>query len=884
MMDRLMETFEKDRQVKGTGLFMKAVRLRTEYLKNPIGIDIVRPRLSWNCQDGERQSAWQVTASDDGGKLLWDSGRVPGSRMVHIPWGGEDVAGRTKVIWRVKLWDENGMPGEFSEPAFFETGLLKGSDWKAKWITGNYHAGRKERYPADCFRRCLTVKGKVAKARLYITACGIYEARINGRKAGDYVLAPGITDYRRRIQYQTYDVTELLTEGANEWTLELADGWYRGSVGAWGLTCWYGTETKLLAQLEIYYEDGRKERVATDGRWDWSNDGPVRFADNKDGERVDARKKPSYHGKAKVTDCKVIPSASNNVEIREKERLRGTASGAADGSNTVLLLDFGQNFAGYVELRVKAGEGQKLSMRFGELLDGNGRLTLKNIQCVSKKKTSPLQQVDYICHEGENHYKTKFAIFGFRYVEVSADMEVRPDDFTGIAVYSDMEQTAWFDSSNPLLDQLVRSTLWSARSNSADLPTDCPTRERHGWTGDAQIFFETAGYLMDYGPFARKYLKDLRDSQKKDGRFLQIVPEGGTDFYMAPMNGSPGWSDAGIIMPYRFWKLFGDMQIILENYDAMASYAGFLMKRCGKRGPFSQNLGLKGEAAGYAVNKGQAYGEWAEPADVHVNKWTDMAAPHPEVATAYTSYCMSLMEEMARTLGREEDARIYGEYAQKTREAYQELSRTERFSLDTDRQARLVRPLYFGLLDQGQAEFAGRRLIEALEHYGWRLGTGFLSTPLILYVLSELDIEYAYRLLENEEMPGWLFLPKNGATTIWESWEGTMAQGGIASLNHYSKGAVCEWVFKVMCGAQVKGENHFLLSPRPGGHFTRAGLAWQSIYGKVESGWEKKGSGVEFSFTIPANCTADIVLPGGRKEQAGPGKHVFWEALREVGH
>lgn len=844
---------------------MKAVRLRTEYLVNPIGIDIVAPRLYWNAEGGTKQTAYQIIAKS-GGKIIWNTGKVASSRMTHILYEGQSLHSREKVYWSVKLWDENGEGGEISTGSF-EMGLLENTDWEAKWITGNYKVKKSERYPVDCFRKYISVAQEVQSARLYITACGLYEARLDGEKIGNYCLAPGHTDYRKRVQYQTYDVTELLSVGNHTMTVQLADGWYRGACGAWGIRNQYGTETKLLAQLEISYADGKRDLIVTDESWDWSNDGPIRFADNKDGEVVNANREPSYSGKAKVTNHKVIPTASNNVSVTEHEQFTPTVSKSPNGK---WLLDFGQNIAGYISFRIQANAGQKLTFRFGELLDEEGNLTLKNIQCVSKEKASPLQQIIYTCREGWNDYKTTFAVFGFQYAEVDTDIELKPEDVTAIAVYSDIEQTGFFESSNELLNRFVEATVWSTKGNSLDIPTDCPTRERHGWTGDAQIFFETANYLFDYAAFSKKYLKDVYDWQKKDGRLPQIAPYGGVDFYMWTLNGSVGWSDAGILIPYRFWKLYGDKQILMEYYDRMKRYAQFMMNRCGKLGLMAKPLGLKGEAAKYAVNAGQSYGEWAEPKDVYPNDWKDMVAPHPEVSTAYTSYVIGCMAEIAEELGYTEDAALFRKYSKGSRKAYQAMAELSDYSLDTDRQARLVRPLAFDLLNEQQKEYARKRLVQALENYGWRLGTGFLSTPLILDVLAQYDLDAAYRLLENEEMPGWLFMPKNGATTIWESWEGTQAQGGIASLNHYSKGAVCEWLFKTMCGIRIDGENHFVIAPKPGGSLTHAKAVYHSIYGTVECGWEKTEDGYQFKICIPANTTASVQLPNGEQYELDP--------------
>ena len=846
---------------------MQAIRLKTEHLFDPIGVDFTTPRLFWNCEGGKKQTAYQIVAENDAGVILWDSGKIESSSM-RTRWGGKAVPPKTKVLWNVRLWDEKDAVGDWSE-ASFETGI---NTWSAKWITGDYKVNKKERYPADCFRKTFHA-ADAKKARLYITACGLYEAKLNGQRIGDFIFAPGITDYRKRVQYQTYDVTALLQDGENALTVQLADGWYRGSCGAWGLKNQYGTETKLLAQLELTCADGSVQTITTDESWDWSNDGPIRFADNKDGEVVNANNVPSYQGRAKVTSHPVTPSASNNFPVTEHERLKAKRITTPSGKT---VLDFGQNIAGYAEFTVTAHAGQKIKLRFGELLDENGEFTQKNIQCSSKKITTPLQQVIYTCKEGENHYKTTFAIFGFQYVLVETDVAFQPEDFTAIAVYSNMERTGFFESSNALLDKFVENTVWSAKNNHADLPTDCPTRERHGWTGDAQIFCPTASYLFDYLPFAEKYLNDVYDWQKKNGCLPQIAPEGGTDFYMRAMNGSVGWADAGVLMPYVLWKQYDDIDVLKKYLPGMRRYAKFMQNRCGKWYPTAKRTGLHGEDKRYLSNYGQAYGEWAEPESVHHMTWKDCAVPHPEVATAYTAHVMDCMAEIEAALGNEAEAKAYREFAAGCRRSYQALRRIPAYPLDTDRQAQLVRPLAFKLLDETQTEYAQKRLLTALEHFSWRIGTGFLSTPLILDVLADIDLESAYRLLENEEMPGWLFMPKSGATTIWEAWEGNATEnGGIASLNHYSKGAVVAWLFDTMCGIRVDGENHFVIASHPGGHFTRAKAVYDSVYGRVESGWEKAMDCWKYTVTIPTNCTAELHLPEKTPVTLESGTHTF---------
>ena len=839
---------------------MKAIRLRTEYLVSPIGIDIQNPRLMWNCEGGTKQTAYRIIAKT-GDRIVWDSRKVV-SESMHADYPN-DLASRQRVEWKVTLWDENDKEGD-KVSAFFEMGLLNASDFKAKWITGNYRVKKKKRYSVDCFKKQFNAQN-ISKARLYITACGLYEARINGKRVGDFVLAPGHTDYTKRIQLQTYGVTNFLCDGENVFTVELADGWYRGSCGAWGRRNQYGTQTKLYAQLEITDQSGNRSIIGTDQTWTWSNDGEIRFADNKDGEIVEAWRTPSYNGFAKETKCDVMPVSSNNVPVTEHEKFSAvnvitTPSGAK-------VLDFGQNIAGYISFAVTAKKGQKIKLRFGEMFDENGEFTQKNIQCANKKRTkvTPLQQVEYYCKDGSNEYKTKFAIFGFQYVLIETDVKWEKEDFTAVAVYSDMEETLSFDSSNALLNKLVAATRWSAKNNHADVPTDCPTRERHGWTGDAQVFCNTASYLFNYAPFARKYVSDMIDGQRKNGKFRQITPKGGIDFYMDFMDGSAGWSDAGVLIPYRIYKRYGDKKILENSYAAMKKYADFKIKTLGKWYPTAVRTGIDRKYKKYISNYGQSYGEWAEPTEVHITGFKDFASPHPEETTAYIVYMLQTMAEIAEVLGKADDQKRFSEYAEKAKIGYGKLIECPKFSLDTDRQAKLVRPLYLGLLDEKQAEFAKKSLIAALEHYDWRLGTGFLSTPFILYVLEKIDVEYAYRLLENEQMPGWLFMPKMNANTIWESWEGTQAQGGIASLDHYSKGAVLEWVFSEMCGIQVSGENEFTIAPKAGGRFTFAKCEYQSVYGKVSCGWRREGGKTVYTISVPANTSARIVLPDGER-------------------
>ena len=841
---------------------MKAVRLRTEYLEDPIGIDIQHPRLFWNCEGGKMQTAYRIRSDK------WDSGKIQSSSMraeYPLP-----LSGRERVTYTVTLWDENDVEGESSKEAFFETGLLGRSDWTASWIRGDYRVNVKRRYQVDCFRKTFRA-GKVKQARLYLSALGLYEAYLNGEKVGNAILTPGSTDPRVRVQCDAYDVTGRIREGENEIVLYLADGWYRGSIGAKGFTYVFGKETKVIAQLELTDDSDRRVTVGTDRSWGWSNDGPIRFADLKDGETVDNRMAPSFAGRAVETDYGGRMTASNAPHVIETGRYAPVGVTRTKTGRTTLT--FAHNLAGYLSFRLYAKDGDRIRVVLGERLDANGDVTLENVQCVRKGKRTPLQEITVICKEGVNDYTSRFFYGGFQYATIETDADSEKAAFWQVAVSSDLKETASFRCSSDLVNTFYDNTVRSLRSNSVDIPTDCPTRERMGWTGDSQVIFHTASYLFEYGAFIRKHVRDIFDRQDKNGRLPQIAPYSAEDWFMDVMNGSVGWADAGVLIPYRMYQKYGDLNILKENYEGMARYAEFMIRRCGRAKGFyalyAKPLHLSGANKKYGVNTGQSYGEWAEPNDVKAFVWTDFAEPHPEESMAYTVYTLSLMAEISSMLGKAENESRFRTYAEGVKRAYQELVTKPRFSLDTDRQCKLVRPLYLGLLTDEQTEFAKKRLIRALDAYDWRLGTGFLSTPFILDVLCGIDPEYAYRLLENEKMPGWLYMAVHSTGTIWEGWEGPNAQAGIASLNHYSKGAMVEWLFSGMLGIRVAGENHFELRPVVGGHVTHAEGSYDSLYGTVRCAWTRAGDKVNYHFEIPCNTTADLCIGQTRQVLTG---------------
>jgi alpha-L-rhamnosidase len=862
---------------------MKATNLRTEYLVEPLGLGTARPRFYWNCDGGLTQTAYRIVAHRDG-STVWDSGVVPSSRMAHIPYDGERLRSRDRVEWTVTLWDEDGVEGQPATSGF-ELGLLDPSDWSALWIRGDYTPKKNTRYPVDHFRSSFATRGGIRRARLYATACGVYDAHINGRRVGEYRLAPGSTDYNHRLQYQTYDVTELLG-AANLLDLRLADGWYRGSLGAFGATNVFGRETKLMFQLEIDYADGTRETIRSDDSVAWSNDGPLRFADLQDGEVYDASKTPTFSGRARVAKPGRRPTASDNVEPRHQEVFTPVLLTTPSGAR---VLDFGQNIAGVVSFEVTGRRGQRVRLRMGETLDADGEFTQTNFQehrpvreykrvtellvmtgnskrVRGEMQPTPLQQVEVLCAGGTTSYTTEFAVFGFRYALVETDIDIDPDDFRAIAVYSDMTATGEFECSNPQVNRFLQNTRWSMKGNFLDVPTDCPTRERLGWTGDAQIFFDTASYLMDVGSFYRKWLRDLQDNQKKSGKVSAVAPYNGFGMVYDSTGSSVGWGDAAVLTPYRFWKRYGDEQLLRECYPMMKAYGRFMISRTGHK---SKSAAKANPHNKYVYEKGMHLGEWLEPEEFKEVISATTRTLRTEEATAYLHYTMTHLAEVARALGEDEDAALFAEYADGAKRAYEHLFFAEG-TIDTDRQAKLVRPIALGLADGPVRQRLEERLVQAVESRGYTIGTGFLSTPFVLPVLTAAGrADVAYRMLENDTAPSWLAEVKAGATTVWEDWEGKV------SLNHYSPGAVCQWLFDTVAGIRPAGENHFVIAPAPGGTLTWARGEYASLYGRVSSRWELDGGSIRVEVEVPANCAAEVRLPGGACHSVGAGSHTF---------
>ena len=734
--------------------------------------------------------------------------------------------------------------------------------WQAQWIDPEPPHGKDARQPASVLRRRFRAE-ETEDAVLYITCHGLYEARLNGQRVGDFVLAPGTGDYEKRLTVQAYAVSDLLQPGENELTVTLGDGWYRGSVGIDGLRNYHGEDLALLCQLEV----GGKPLLCSDAGWEASQDGPTRENDLQQGEVYDARREEirSWHG-VTLRYCGYSNlSATESVAILEQERFPGKLLTTPNGER---VIDFGQNLAGYTELRVTARAGQRISLWHGETLDENGNFTQKNFDPGDRNKNGIPQRIDYICKDGENVYKPRFTIFGFRYAKIETDADLTDAAFTAVAVYSEMPQTGFFACGNADVNQLFHNSLWSMRSNFCDIPTDCPTRERAGWTGDAALFAPTAVYLMDCYPVLRKWLAECRLAQGKDGLVQNIAPPNGVPSVISNIiQGSAGWGDACVLVPWALYEAYGREEILAENYDMMTRWLGFVEKRAKK----SRLSNRKNPYRRYLVDKGFHFGEWCQPdVDNALAMRTGMSQGAPEVATAYFYRSASLMSRIAQILNKPQDAARYGALAENIKKAYRFACMPEG-RITSDRQCAFVRPLAFGLLEGDEIRAAADALNALVEKNGYHLNTGFLSTPDLCRVLAENGhVDTAYRLLLQEEAPSWLYAVKKGATTIWETWDGVRSDGTVHdSLNHYSYGAITGWLFGGVCGIRLQA-GRLTIRPCPHPSLGRAEAKWRSPVGVIRSAWAYEGNKLTFDFRLP--IPAFIELPNGKHYEAMAGE------------
>ncbi len=718
----------------------------------------------------------------------------------------------------------------------------------AKWIAAKEDINKENRVYSKEFN----IDKKIKKASLSVTALGCYNAYINDEKVGDIVLAPGLTSYAHRLQYQVYDVTEMI-EKENKISIEVGPGWMHSKMNSgWHahrhdpIHDTYDLPYATLAELAIETEDG-KEIIYTDDSWSAAS-GKVLFSDIYDGEIYDATAEEKNLGNAVVFEdiYNGILTEQECEPVREKKRLKPRLFTTPKGER---VLDFGQNISGYVEITVNAKKGDRIELTCGEVLDNDGNFYNENYRGADPVYT-------YICTDGEQTIKPQFTFYGFQYVKiVEAPDDVTADNFTGIAIWSDMERTGDIKTGHSGINQLFSNTIWSQRDNFVDIPTDCPQRdERLGWTGDAQIFAETACYNYNVNLFFDKWLRDVRAEQYESGAIPNTIP----DFYGIGKAGG-AWGDAMTVLPWTMYQFYADEKLLRENFDSMKRYVDFIGKNTGKK-----YLWVEGGEGEY-----QTFGDWlaldAKPGDYK-------GATRDEfVASAYYAYSTELLIKAGKALG--EDMSEY-------EELYANIRKTFIETYDTYKsQTEHIVALHFNLTDNREETAKG--LVKMVRENNNFIATGFVGTPYILYALSESGYtDVAYDLLLQENYPSWLYEVNHGATTIWEHWDGIRDDGtfwstDMNSYNHYAFGAVIGWIYRVAAGIKQEkaGFESVIIEPKPDKRLGWIDVSYKTKYGTIKSKWKYTDDGVKYEISTPVS--AKIVIDG-KTYEVKEGEYVFW--------
>ena len=829
------------------------VHLRCEYLKVPLGIDELQPRLSWTLESSRHnvhQSAYQIEVSSESGALCWDTGRVPSDAMAQIVYVGQALVSRMRYDWRVRVWDESGNVSDWSEHAHWEMGLLEASDWQAQWIGFDSTAGitLDEPLPAPYLRSSFEVSASVKKARLYITARGLYIARLNGRRLGDAALAPGWTDYTKRIEYQTLDVTDALRSGENVFGVMLGEGWYAGHIGYKHQRRHYGAMPQLLAQLELDFEDGTRQIITSSGAWgQWQvTTGAIRSSDFLMGEVYDARLEqfgwdaPGFDASGwqpvytfDAGSARLVAQKAEPIRVLEERTPLSVSSPSAG----VQVFDLGQNIVGWARLRVSGEAGTRVQLRFAEMLQADGMIYTDSLRSAKSTDTFVL------CGGGLETFEPHFTFHGFRFVEVTG-LEGAPtlETITGIVVGSDTPDAGSFECSSALVNQLHSNIRWSQRGNFLSVPTDCPQRdERLGWLGDAQIFARTASFNADVAGFFTKWLQDVTDAQSPTGGYSDVAPRV-VDYNDA----APAWGDAGIIVPWTLYEVYGDTRIIDRQWQSMTAWMNYIAQAN------PNHLWLE--------RRGFNFGDW-----LSVNALTDKDV----LATAYWAYDASLMARMARATGRVKEALEYDELFTRIRDAFNaEFLEPDGWVRGHTQTGQLL-ALHFRLAPEAQRVDVTQRLLDDIAAKHHHLSTGFVGVGYLCPTLTNTGhLETAYRLLLVETFPSWGFSIRMGATSIWERWDGWTPEAGFQdagmnSFNHYSLGSVGQWLYQTVAGidSAAPGYKRIRLHAQPGGGLTHARASYRSISGLIESHWRLEGQCFTWHVTIPANTTATLHYP-----------------------
>ncbi|WP_045234837.1 alpha-L-rhamnosidase [Deinococcus pimensis] len=862
-----------------TGLL--PVRLRCEHLEDPLGIGTPIPRLTWALQgDGtdRSQRAYRVLCASQPDLLdahhgdLWDSGRVESREQLLIPYAGAPLRSRQTCFWKVITWDEQDTMGPWSETASWETGLLLASDWQAVWIEHDVWTESDTPAPCPLVRRAFTLPAPPVRARLYVSALGLYEAHLNGRRVGDRLLTPGWTDYHTRVPYQTYDVTAHLHEGLNVIGAVLGDGWFCGHVGYRRTRRHYGPRPRLLAQLEVELATGELLTVGTDHLWE-ATTAELRASDFLHGETIDARlERPGWS--ASGGEPTHAPGWAPVVTTRWHAPLVADAGPPVRALMTldvvaetrpapgVRVLDLGQNMVGWTRARVHGEAGQAVILRFAEMLDDDGTLYTAALRSARATDT-------YLCRgdpDGEV-FEPRFTFHGFRFVEVTGDATLL--DLVGVVVGSDTPRAGTFECASADVNQLQRNIEWGQRGNFLSVPTDCPQRdERLGWLGDAQVFAPTATYNADVAAFFTKWMQDVEDAQSPAGGFPDVAPR-----LVSEQDGAPGWGDAGVILPWVLYGRYGDLGLVRRHWAAMQRWMTLL--ETANPDHVRRN------------RRNNDYGDWlAQDGDDPRNAFGSRT-PKEVLATAYWAYGAALMRRMATALGRADDAERYAALHERIREAFLTHFVEPHGWISGRTQTGQVLALAFDLLPEHLRADAAARLVDLVRARGDHLTTGFLGVAHLLPVLTRYGhADVAHRLLVQDTFPSWLYSIRQGATTIWERWDGYTRHGGFSdpgmnSFNHYSLGSVGQWLYESVAGlAPAEGAVAFdrvVIAPQPG-EFRWARAEHDTSRGRITASWRVEDDALHVHVTLPPNVQAEVRWPEAFRSDGasvGSGRHTL---------
>lgn len=860
---------------------LKISKVKVEGMQGKCITDSKRPHFSFQLEsDGENVKLKNAKISVNG----WE---INTSEQIRIAYEGQALKSYTE--YEVKLEAEDDKGEKAVESAVFETGKMDDA-WTGSFITdSSYHFKEKKTSPIPMtFRKKFSCEKRVARARLYATALGIYEIFLNGERVGAEYFKPGLTSYKHTMQYQTFDITDMLA-GENTLYAVVGGGW---AVGAFTFG-WKNRITAdrqaLMAEIRITYEDGSSEIIASDGTWDVSMDGNFRYGDFYNGEVYDSRidlEKIKYE-KAALEKVKISPEfiADYGSPVRAHEVMKAVSVKKLDSGR--LIYDFGQNFAGVIKAYIKGKAGQKITFRHTEILmDGD-------------LYTEPLRDAkaaaEYICRDGEQDYSPLLTYMGFRYVGVDgideADIELE-----ALALHSDMENTGTFECSDERINRLQQNIKWSAKSNFMDIPTDCPQRdERMGWTGDIALFAPTACYNFDTDRFLRKWLMDVKSEQRPGGGINVVIPEQGFNYPPAVV---AFWGDCCILVPWAMYMAYGDKDILREMYPVMKKYLGAVK--------FWAGFACVGRTNRHTWRWFHQYGDWVAP---NVKMWACMNRGL-WTATADWSNSCNIMSKISEILGENEDAEYYRDLKSEIDRAYskrflredghmkQQIHPFSRHGMgkEGEFQTGYVLPVAFDMLEGDMKEKVLNQLVRMVKAANHHIRTGFPGTPFILFALADNGrVDDAFKMLTTDTCPSWLYEVKSGGTSIWERWDALREDGtcntgsddgtnGMTSFNHYASGSVGNFLYTRVAGIEPVecGYKKFRIKPLIGGGITYAKGEVETPYGNAASEWNVKNGNFEIKIKVPVNTVCELVLPSGENRVFGSGEYRINEVYKDA--